>query len=981
MTTKIKIIVIFSFIIGIAYYLCNLNYSQNANNLQANPEQNNKHRMWDFISTKDVKAFDFIEKYPNYDGRKVIVAVMDTGVDMGVPGLLKTSEGKPKVIDAQDFSGEGDINLSLAEVQKDDEGIYLELPDKKRLRGIDRFKLNDNKLKFGIVSEGDKKNNPLRDLNDNGKNDDVYAVVMGELKENDKETVVIIDADGDFDLSDETPLVDYNKKLQSFLFKDPNNPEKRHLLYCSVNLFPSENKVVIHYDNGGHGTHVAGIATGYNLHGQETLNGIAPGAQVISLKIGNNRLAGGATTTESMKKALLYGVKYAKDHNVPLVFNISYGIYSVTAGKSELDAFIDNLLTENENIVICSSAGNNGPGLSTVGFPASSNKIIAVGAYLDKAYANNIYQIPLPYPIMYNFSSRGGDVAKPDIVAPGGASSSVPRWHNWDTMQGTSMASPQAAGCVALLMSGAVQENPPIDIKNSLIKRALKISAKPVEGYTHLDYGSGLIQVPEAFAQLKKFSESDEHNQILDYSITTLSPVYPDDTGTTAYWRTKNYFPHGQESQYFKIRPIFPKDKSPSDIDNFYRAYKLVPEADWMELAQDSVYIKGEKAADVCVHYDSSKLSNPGLYTAKVKAYRIDPQDNGKYGDLEFELWNTIIVPYTFHVNNCYTRKWKGTSLEIGKIRRYFLAVPPGATAMHIRTLVPPEQEGHVSFNIYNSKGSCGRAEINSYKDDTRESYTTINQKYLDSEIIEIIASANSDLRKESYYKLEVNFAGLKIEPEQLKIITNNPGNLPTGYFYLYNLYDCTLDVDMRGEVSGYHKNSRIEINNQDIYTSTFQMNNQIDSVYFEFDIGYENYNKCTDLSINIYNDANVIVSRSSFSNNKASIYLKNPDANNPNSKTYRVELFLAFTHANHRNWWLITDEYYYLRNTIKLNLKHNNKNKCTLYPGIPTYIDFSLSDNPFVTPNGYNLFGSIDIQNSNNFNSELEEKVFFKIE
>src|SRR5687767_6400446 len=47
----------------------------------------------------------FVREHPAFDGRGVLIAILDTGVDPGVPGLLTTSTGSPKVVDVRDFSG------------------------------------------------------------------------------------------------------------------------------------------------------------------------------------------------------------------------------------------------------------------------------------------------------------------------------------------------------------------------------------------------------------------------------------------------------------------------------------------------------------------------------------------------------------------------------------------------------------------------------------------------------------------------------------------------------------------------------------------------------------------------------------------------------------------------------------------------------------------------------------------------------------
>src|SRR5690606_9877104 len=105
--------------------------------------------------------------------------------------------------------------------------------------------------------------------------------------------------------------------------------------------------VELHFDDGGHGTHVAGISAGHGIQGREGFDGIAPGATVISLKIGHNALSGGATTAGSMKRAIEYASKYARDHQVPVVMNISYGIGSEIEGQSDIDRALDEALAGN----------------------------------------------------------------------------------------------------------------------------------------------------------------------------------------------------------------------------------------------------------------------------------------------------------------------------------------------------------------------------------------------------------------------------------------------------------------------------------------------------------------------------------------------------------------------------------------------------------------------------------------------------------
>lgn len=115
-------------------------------------------------------------------------------------------------------------------------------------------------------------------------------------------------------------------------------------------------------DLSGHGTAVAGIATGRSADGLYT--GAAPEAELIVVKLGLPGNSGGVEegfprTTEILR-GVTYALRKARQLNMPLVINLSFGnSYGSHDGSSLLERFLDNA-SEIGRTVICVGSGNEG---------------------------------------------------------------------------------------------------------------------------------------------------------------------------------------------------------------------------------------------------------------------------------------------------------------------------------------------------------------------------------------------------------------------------------------------------------------------------------------------------------------------------------------------------------------------------------------------------------------------------------------------
>lgn len=648
------------------------------------------------LPKRDLGVEAFLAAHPDYDGRGVRVAVLDTGIDPGHPFLQATPDGRRKIVDWYDATSDG--RLALDPVVAEVDGAVMGLSGRRlalgphagageyRLGRLDaaflpgelRQRLEEERKRRWEEGRRDFQEARLRrdhafgdaapetprqaeiarrweEFRDPGP---VWDVVVFRAVDGWR---VVIDADEDGSLVGERALRPFRDSGDWAVLGD------EALLNYAVDVSEDGAELCLFFDTNGHGTHVAGIIGAWQGEGGR-LNGIAPGVELVAIKIGDGKY-GGSTSGFAIAKALDYAVEAGCQ-----VANMSFGGPSFFADGREPDAWIIEQASL-RGLAVVTSAGNEGPTLTTVGAPATARGAFAIAAAVwpDTQRANYAALRPAG-PVLFDFSSRGplptGDLGV-DFVAPGAAISALPSWliTPAENFNGTSMASPQAAGCVALLASAARAEKLPAAPER--LRRALRLGAAPLPGAAWFEQGHGAIQVGPALEALRELAADDRPE-----TVWTVEVANPFGLGAGVYERDLPGPAPFERS--VRLAPDFPEDAANAAKAAFLRTFRLESEAPWV-VAPAAVYASAQ-GSSFALTIDPGALA-PGVHATRVLLWDAD---RGPSAGPEVIVPVTVVVPVetTAAADHLFRRRLE---LAPGEMARSFLRVPHGAVAARVR--------------------------------------------------------------------------------------------------------------------------------------------------------------------------------------------------------------------------------------------------------------------------------------------------------
>ncbi|CAG0888705.1 unnamed protein product [Cyprideis torosa] len=281
------------------------------------------------------------------------------------------------------------------------------------------------------------------------------------------------------------------------------------------------------------------------------------------------------------------------------------------------------------------------------------------------------------------------------IVAPGGAVTSVPTFTHKDSqlMHGTSMASPHAAGCIALMISSARQMDFPFSPYS--VRRAIENAAFKVPELDIFAQGHGLIQMEPAVNLLKELSNSPDRD--VNYNVTINSHQKGIHLrGNYGELKRPREFTVSVEPKFFKSKKLDPEQKLA-----FHARFVLINDASWIQCPDHVDMSYGVKTFSVRI--DPKNIPSTGPHLHFIQAYHVGQIQLGPVWEIPVAVMvpeppSSPVEPRSSLVSlrgggpipapAVCDHKFVSTQMKGGDVFRKFLTVPTGAAWAVVKVTV-----------------------------------------------------------------------------------------------------------------------------------------------------------------------------------------------------------------------------------------------------------------------------------------------------
>ncbi|MFJ9904247.1 S8 family serine peptidase [Streptomyces sp. NPDC101152] len=624
-------------------------------------------------------AVDFVKEHPKADGRGVTIGILDSGVDLGHPALQKTTTGERKIVDwvtATDPIVDNDATWRPMVTSVS--GPTFTYGGRTWTAPAGSYQVST--FSEAATAGGDAKGDANRDGDTTDKWGVLYDAAAGTVR---------VDLNNNFDFSDDTPMKPYKDGYQVGYFgtDDPKTDvvERQPFVVQIRKDVPMDpyggdwvgkkaDFVNIGVIESEHGTHVAGITAAGGLFGGR-MNGAAPGAKLVSSRACT--WTGGCTNvalTEGM-------IDLVVNRGVDIV-NMSIGGLPALNDGNNARAELYTRLIDTYGVQLVISAGNSGPGANTIGDPGLADKVISVGATISKeTWAANYGSVVDKKYAMMPFSSRGpreDGGFTPTLSAPGAAINTTQTWlpgspvaeagyplpAGYSMLQGTSMASPQATGATALLLSAAKQKR--IELTPADLRTALTSTAHHIKGVQAYEEGAGLIDVVDAWDAVRAGATAHDY--------TVKAPV---DTALDSALKTPGF----GSGLYDREGGLKAGQKKTYDVTITRTSGANKPIRHELRLtnnAGDTFKVLGSHEVRLPLNQPVTVKvqANPGSAGLKSAILEVDdPRTEG----VDRQILTTVVVSTPVR----YTYAAAG-SVQRNSTRSYFVTVPEGAKSLEV---------------------------------------------------------------------------------------------------------------------------------------------------------------------------------------------------------------------------------------------------------------------------------------------------------